>query len=168
MIVTKEFIWKSDHFVCHITEEKNMLSIIKNGLLPLNGERCKSVMDDRNGVFCLDGVHNVQYWIEELYEQYELETLKLLRFNLKERKWYIDNSNDYAFGMYLPHKVLPQKLDFLQMKDSSGEILPLTKLLDLDFLYQINESFNNIEGNKEIFIDNCSLSWEPIYQYKKN
>lgn len=140
MIVTEEFIWKTDHFVCHITEEKNMLSIMEQGLLPLNGDRCRFAMDDRKGIFCLDGIHNVQSWAEALYEQYELEILKLLRFNLKRRKWYIDNSNDLALGMYLPNKVLPEKIDYLQMKDSNGEILPLTKLFDLDFIYQIDDN----------------------------
>lgn len=170
MIVTKEFIWQTDHFVCHITEEKNMLSIMENGLVPLNGDRCRTVADNRKGIFCLDGIHNVQIWAEALYEQYELENLKLLRVNLKRRKWYMDNSNDEAFGLYLPYKVLPQKIDYLQMKDDNGEVLPLTKLFDLDFLYQIyqmNSSFNSLEVNKEIVVDNCSLSWEPIYQYKK-
>ncbi len=38
MIVTREFIWYKDHYVCHITEEKNMADIIEKGLIPQNGE----------------------------------------------------------------------------------------------------------------------------------
>ena len=76
----------------------------------------------------------MQAWAEALYEEYELETLKLLRFNLKRRKWYIDNSNDLAFGMYLPYKVLPEKISYLDMRDKDGEILPITKLFDLGFM----------------------------------
>lgn len=167
MIITKEFIWMTDHYVCHITEEKNMFGIMEKGLLPLNGERCSFVLDNRKGVFCLDGVHNVQYWANALYETFDLDTLKLLRFNLKRRKWYIDNSNEFALGFYLPNKVLPERIDYLQMKDKNGDILPLTKLLDLDFLYQIKESFNSLSCNQEIIVDDCNLSWEPIIQYKK-
>lgn len=167
MIVTEEFIWKKDHFVCHITEEQNMPSIIEKGLIPMNGERCRFVMDNRTGVFCLDGVHNVQAWAEALYEEYELETLKLLRFNLKRRKWYIDNSNDLAFGMYLPYKVLPEKISYLDIRDKDGEILPITKLFDLGFMYNIDQTFNGFENDKQLLIDDCSLSWQPIKQYQK-
>ena len=164
MIVTKEFIWKEDHFVCHITEEKNMLSIIEKGLLPLNGERCRFVMDNRKGVFCLDGIHNVQAWAEALYEQYELETLKLLRFNLKMRKWYIDNSNGLALGMYLPYKVLPEKISYLDIKDETNQILPLTTIFEMQ---DIDQSFNGIENNKEIIVDDYKLSWKPISAYQR-
>lgn len=167
MIVTEEFIWKKDHFVCHITEEQNMPSIIEKGLIPMNGERCRFVMDNRTGVFCLDGVYNVQAWAEALYEEYELETLKLLRFNLKRRKWYIDNSNDLAFGMYLPYKVLPEKISYLDIRDKDGEILPITKLFDLGFMYNIDQTFNGFENDKQLLIDDCSLSWQPIKQYQK-
>lgn len=165
MIVTGEFIWKTDHFVCHITEEKNIASIIEKGLIPMNGKRCRSVMDNRTGVFCLDGLHNVETWAEVLYEQYELETLKLLRFNLKRRKWYLDNSNDLALGIYLPYKVLPEKISYLDIKNKNGEILPITKLFNLDLfsLHKINVS----ENNKQVLIDDYSLSWQPIQQYTK-
>ncbi len=167
MIVTKEFIWKKDHYVCHITEEKNMQSIIEKGLIPMNGDRCRFVMDNRKGVFCLDGIQNVETWACALYEQYDLETLKLLRFNLKGRKWYLDNSNDQALGIYLPAKVLPEKISYLDIKDQDGEILPLNRLFDLN-IYDIDESFNNEMNAKEILIDELSLSWQPIYEYEKD
>ena len=35
----------------------------------------------------------------------ELDTLKILRFNLKMHKWYFDNSNELALGMYIPYKI---------------------------------------------------------------
>jgi len=167
MIVTKEFIWKENHFVCHITEEKNMPSIIEKGLLPLNGKRCGYINDERKGVFGLDGICNVQEWAEVLYEKADLETLRLLRFNLKGRKWYIDSSNIYVFGLYLPNKVLPQEIDYLQMIDQDGKELPFTKLFDLDFLYRVGDEFNNIERNTEIIVDDCNLSWKSIKQYTK-
>lgn len=163
----KEFIWISNHFVCHITREDNIPGIMDKGLLPLNGERCKSAMDERKGVFCLDGIHNVPNWTRILYGQYNLETLKLLRFNLKLRKWYIDNTSNPVIGMYLPHKVSPRELDYLQIINGKNDILPITQLLNLDFLNQIDESFNNLEDNKEIIVDDCMLCWKPIYQYKK-
>jgi hypothetical protein len=69
--------------------------------------------------------------------------------------------------MYLPHKVSPRELDYLQIINGKNDILPITQLLNLDFLNQIDESFNNLEDNKEIIVDDCMLCWKPIYQYKK-
>ena len=171
MIVTNEFIWHKDHFVCHITDEKNIDNIIEKGLIPLNGERCKTIGDDRTGIFCLDGLYSVSDWAEVLYENGDIETLKLLRINLKMRKWYMDMSNDNAFGLYLPNKVLPQSIDYLQLKDINGKIVSLEKLFDIDFLervYDITGSFDGIGRSKKIIVDGCSLSWEPIEQYYKN
>lgn len=156
MIVTKEFIWNKDHFICHITEEKNMLKIMEKGLIPLNGERCKFAMDKRKGIFCLDGIDNVEEWAISLYEQYELETLKLLRFNLKKRKWYIDNSHNTTFALYLPYKVLPQKISYLDIRDKNNIQLPLPKLFDFN-LYKLESGFNNIENNKEVCLDEFRL-----------
>lgn len=167
MIVTREFIWYKDHYVCHITEVKNMAGIIDKGLIPLNGERCRFVMDDRKGVFCLDGIHHVEDWACALYKQYELENLKLLRFNLKRRKWYFDDSNDLVLGIYLPYKIMPEKISYLDIRGSDGEELPLTKLFDLDFLYKINESFNSMENDKQLLVDDCCLRWKPIQEYEK-
>ncbi len=124
-------------------------------------------MDDRKGVFCLDGIHHVEDWACALYEQYELETLKLLRFNLKRRKWYLDNSNDLALGFYLPYKVMPEKISYLDIRDSEDEELTFTKLFDLDFLDKINDSFNSMDNDKQLLVDDCSLSWKPIQEYKK-
>lgn len=168
MIVIKEFIWYEDHFVLHITKEEKMIRIMEKGLLPLNGERCSQIGDEWKGVFCLDALSSVEDWATELYERHELETLKLLRFNLKRRKWYIDNSNDLAFGMYLPYKVLPEKISYLDIKDEKGRSLPLTKLFDLDllYLYEMNKTFIGIENNQDIFVDNYIMSWQPISQYK--
>ena len=167
MIVTKEFIWYEDHFVCHITEEKNMLGIMEKGLIPQTGERCQYAMDKRKGVFCLDGIHHVEDWARKLYEEYELETLRLLRFNLKRRKWYLDNSNDSALGMYLPRKVLPEKISFLDIRNINGEELSFTKLFDIDLLYNVDSSFNGLENEKQVSVDDCSLCWHPIEEYKK-
>lgn len=167
MIVKREFVWYKDHFVCHITEEKNMTGIIEKGLIPLNGERCKRVEDNRKGVFFLDGLNHVEDWACLMYEQSELQRLRLLRFNLKKRKWYIDNSSDYSLGFYLPYKVLPERISYLDIRDNEGVELPLTRLFDLDFLYKINESFNGIENDEKLLVDNCSLCWKPIQEYER-
>jgi len=166
MIIDKEFIWREDHFVCHLTEEENMQSIMDKGLLPSNGKRCQSANDKRVGVFFFDGLHNLQNWAEVLYKNNELEALKLLRFNLKNRKWFIDNSNELALGFYLPNKVLPEKISYLDITNKDGIEEPITKLLDLDFLYKIDQSFYNIENGKQIIVDDCNLGWQPIKEYK--
>lgn len=164
MIVTEEFIWRKDHFVCHLTQESNMESIIEKGLLPSNGKRCQSVNDERIGVFCFDGLHHAKDWAEILYDKSELETLKILRFNLKNRKWHIDSSNEFVFAMYLPYKVLPEKLSYLDITNKHGETIPITKLFDLD--YKIEYSFCELENGKQISMDGVKLGWNPIEEYK--
>jgi hypothetical protein len=164
MIVTEEFIWRKDHYVCHLTEESNMESIIEKGLLPSNGKRCQAVNDERIGVFCFDGLHHAKDWAEILYNNDELETLKILRFNLKNRKWHIDWSNQFVFAMYLPYKVLPQRLSYLDITNKQGETIPITKLFDLD--YKIRYSFCELENGKQICVDECNLGWYPIEEYK--
>ena len=164
MIVTEEFIWRKDHFVCHLTEESNMESIIEKGLLPSNGERCQSVNDERIGVFCFDGLHHAKDWAEILYDKSELETLKILRFNLKNRKWHIDPSNEFLFAMYLPYKVFPQRLSYLDITNKQGENMPITKLFDLD--YKIKYSFCELENRKQISVDGYNLGWYPMEDYK--
>ena len=170
MIVTEEFIWRKDHYVCHLTEESNMESIIEKGLLPSNGKRCQSVKDERVGVFCFDGLHHAKDWAEILYDKSELETLKILRFNLKNRKWHIDNSNAFVLGMYLPYKVLPERLSYLCITNNDGEEIPITKFFDLNFVYdfmkQVDYSFYGLENGKQISVDDCNLGWYPIHEYK--
>ena len=166
MIVTEEFIWRKDHYVCHLTEESNMESIIEKGLLPSNGKRCQSVNDERVGVFCFDGLHHAKDWAEILYDKSELETLKILRFNLKNRKWHIDWSNEFVFAMYLPYKVLPERLSYLDITNKHGEVMPITKLFDLDFMHKIKYSFYELENGKQVSVDDCNLGWYPIEEYK--
>lgn len=170
MFVTEEFIWRKDHFVCHITEEKNISSIMEKGLIPTNGERCKFVGDDRTGVFFLDGIMDVRTWITALYEQKNYEKLKLLRFNLKNLKWFIDDSNNYAPGFYLLHKINPEKISYLDIRNKKNMNIPLTKLFDLEFLFNIEdnfENFENFETGKSISVEDCTMSWKPLCQYKK-
>ena len=61
--------------------------------------------------------------------------------------------------MYLPYKVLPEKISYLDIRDKDGEILPITKLFDLGFMYNIDQTFNGFENDKQLLIDDCSLSW---------
>jgi len=106
VFISEEFVWKEDYFAFHITKEQNMISIIENGLIPQDGERCKSVMDKKRGIFCLCSLNSVQEWALNLYKKENLEDLKLLRFNLKNRKWHIDEYSYFLFSIYLPNKVL--------------------------------------------------------------
>lgn len=153
----------NDYYVCHITEEKNMQSIIRNGLVPSNGDRCKSIMDDRRGVFCFDEICNMKVLIKHLYGQSNLEALKLLRFNLKKRKCYIDERCWNSF--YLPNKVMPNALSYLEILDKDKKTCPLTCLLDLD-LYEIKEEFNDMNVNSYINFDEYFLSWQPLSKIK--
>lgn len=166
MLEKEKFIWSKDYYVCHLTQESNIESIAERGLLPLNGKRCQFVYDDRVGIFCFDGLHQVKDWANILYSSNELETLKILRFNLKYRKWHMDRSSEGVLGMYLPHKVLPKRLSYLNITDKYGETVPVTKLFDSNFVKEIDYSFSELENGKQICIDDYNLAWYPIEEYK--
>lgn len=121
MVLDKEFIWYEDHFVYHITPKENMGSIIKYGLVPSLGERSLSKGDINKAIYFFDNINNFEMWAELLYPNLDISDLKLLRFNLKRRKWYIHNG---AEDFYLLNKVLPQKIQYLddsELFNSIGE-----------------------------------------------
>lgn len=129
MIFSKEFIWYDDHFVYHITEKSNLDEIRKVGLKPFCGERSKSVDETRNAIYFFDNLFSTENWIDELYKNKDKTSLELLRFNLKRRKWYIQNQMIGDF--YLLRPVLPEKIELLKRTDEKNIIHPLT-----DIVYQ--------------------------------
>ena len=122
MIITKEFIWKTDHYGYHITNIDAMKNICVEGLKPLCGERSKLADDNFNGIFFFDNLYNLNEWIDVLYKNKNIYELELLRFNIKQRKWIIKNPDEF----YLIHKVNKEKIEYLRFYDEENDIyLPL-------------------------------------------
>ena len=127
MIILKPFVWRKDHFAYHLTSSDYMKMICSQGLKPLCGERSQSVGDDTKGVFFFDCLESVLDWIDYLYKDRNVEELELLRFNLKNRKWV--KQNDCEF--YLPHKVLPERVEYLRIYDQeTSSLSPLSSIGD--------------------------------------
>ena len=138
MVIDKEFIWKKDHYVFHITNTDAMASICSQGLIPLCGERSKSVNDNTKGIFFFDALSSVSDWVNTLYETKDIYELELLRFNIKNRSWKIQSNDPYGLNeFYLIRKVLPEKIEYLRIYDTEKNMyLPLNYVDD----YKVNKN----------------------------
>lgn len=107
-------ILRYNRFVYHLTREERIQQIKKQGLKPQNGERCQKIGDTNKGVYFFDSLGYLYDWIEELYPQI-CEELYLLRFNIKNRKWYIQDATigDY----YLKTPVRKESLQYITLSD---------------------------------------------------
>lgn len=136
MVLTEEFIWRTDFYAYHVTNIDNIDSICKEGLKPLCGDRSKLVYDNTKGIYFFINLYNAPAWIDALYKNKDKYELELLRFNLKNRKWFISGDDEY----YLIHKVKPEKIEYLRIFNNN-EYLPL------DFDKIIDEELIKIEWN---------------------
>ena len=117
-------VYYKEKYGYHITEKKNMESIITNGLIPMCGERSQSVGDENVAICFAQGLHQINEWIDILNYDKDIWSLELLRFNLNRRKWYI-SSCDYS-DCYLKESVDPEYIEFGVITDSiTGDVLPL-------------------------------------------
>ena len=143
MIFSEEFIWRNDHYAYHLTESKNIKLIQEKGLVPMIGKRSISVNDNIKAIYFFDNIYSTEDWINELYKDKDPSNLELLRFNLKNRKWYIKDLETGEF--YLTRIILPSKIEYLRLYDEENE-----------------KNFN---------LNNFSIKyiqeWNPINSYKK-
>lgn len=150
MLYINDFIWKEDHMAYHVTTTDNMRSICEKGLLPLRGERSKSVGDDSVGIHFNDSLTSIiEDWMNMLYEDKDRNTLEVLRFNLKGLKWVTSCMGDYHVpgDWYLVEKVLPEYIEYLRI-NNEGKLEHATSMNDLYY-----EEENRI--------------WLPIKQYER-
>lgn len=131
-----------DLYAFHITKREYMDSIIKNGLLPLNGDRSKSVGEEGNGYnriyFFTNGSH-MQEWITDLYPDENIYDIELLMFNLKGRVAYCEN----GYNWYLIKGIKPEKIQFLRLRDlNTGEYVTLNTQ------------------------DRAMIEWKPLSEYE--
>lgn len=127
MIFFEDFIWKTDHYAYHITRTNNLLTIKNNGLIPKCGERSLINNDSRKAIYFFDSLYSIDDWIEALYNNKNIESLELLRFNLKNRKWHSQNSDIGDF--YLCNPVLPKRIELLKREDEEGHMFNINDVI---------------------------------------
>lgn len=135
-----------DYFAYHITEKKNIDSIIKYGLIPSMGERSLLAKDEFKAIFFFDEFYNINNWMEFLYKNKDKDTLEVLRFNLKNLRWFIHNRGD---EFYIKHKIPIDKIDYLEIYNHNMDIL----------------SFNNLYMED---VYNLDYRWNKLKEYHKN
>lgn len=122
MIVLNEFIWRCDQYVYHITTKDAMPGIQKFGLIPLCGDRCKQVGDTEKRVYFIYNLSELFDWIKLLYGDINIKDIEVLRFNLKNRRLYILNDQEF----YLKNAVKPEKIEYLRLYNPDTlEYVPL-------------------------------------------
>lgn len=131
-----------DLYAFHITKRECMDSIIKNGLLPLNGDRSKSVGEDGkeyNRIYFFTNGSHMQEWITDLYPDENIYDIELLMFNLKGRVAYCEN----GYNWYLIKGIKPEKIQFLRLHDlNTGEYVTLNTQ------------------------DRAMIEWKPLSEYE--
>ena len=109
MIILEEFIWNEDHYAYHLTHKHNINKIVNEGLIPMCKERSISHNDTFPAIYFFDNLYNLFDWSYFLYNKNNLNELELLRFNLKRKKWFLHNGEDF----YLKEKIKPNELTYL-------------------------------------------------------
>ncbi len=144
--IRDEFIWTEDKYVYHLTNVPAMKGIIKSGLIPQIGDRSKSVGDDIEGIFFFFELEDMRSWAETIYDEKDIYSVELLRFNIKGLEWhvhYMDIDGLYI-DHYLPNGIPRDKIEYARMYDrKTGLIQTLTTKTD-----------------------NPIITWNPINKYK--
>ncbi len=97
----------------HITEIGCLDVIRSNGLMPMCGDRCQLIGDETQAVHFFRDLDNVNKWINLLYKDKDVRTLKLLRFRLNEKKYMVRSWAGDDF--YLDDCVFSKEIDCLNL-----------------------------------------------------
>lgn len=126
MITTSSpYCFTKQHFVYHLTERKNLLSIKKNGLLTLLGKRSQEIGEQIEAIYFCDDIRSISDWIDWLYPNCNPEELSLLKFDINGLRCYI---KDISIGdFYITENISTKNIYYL-------EIFKGKKLLNLDIL----------------------------------
>lgn len=135
-----------EYFAYHITEKKNIDSIIKYGLIPSMGERSLIAKDEFKAVFFFDELYNINNWMDFLYANKDKDNLEVLRLNLKNLRWFIHNRGE---EFYIKRKIPIDKIDYLEIYNNNLDIL----------------SFNNLYMEDVYSLD---YRWNKLKEYHKN
>jgi hypothetical protein len=147
MIFLKEFVWRVDHYAYHLTLNRNIPYIQAKGLVPQTGQNSKAVGDSRRAIYFFDCLGSVLDWISALYPNEDIENIELLRFNLKNRIWGVQNQEIGDFYIERPVKV--DKLSYLRIYDSYQNLVLFREIEDI------------IYGDKSQY----QMIWEDLSTY---
>ncbi len=126
LIILEEFIWREDCYAYHITHKNKMGEIVSKGLIPQIGERSQSINDNNKAIYFSCSLYSIDEWIDCLYGNKDIDNLELLRFNLKNRKWFIQDPTIGDF--YVKRAINPERISYLKIFDSDGNISSLRNL----------------------------------------
>ena len=138
-----EFIYKDDHYVYHITDKKNIDSIISHGLVPSLGDRSLKVGDNFKAIYFFDKIDSINDFMNFLYENKNKDSLEVLRFNIKQLTWFYHSDNEY----YIKCDIPVDKLDYLELYIDNNKI-----------------SFSYLE-DKDMY--NLDYKWCKLTEYHK-
>lgn len=123
----KEYIWYEDHYAYHITQTKNIESIKQNGLQLMCGRRSLESNDTRSAIYFSDALYLVEQWIDLLYKTKNKHELELLKFNIKGKKWYVQDETIGDFFLLKP--VLPDTIDILSKYDEDDNLYTIDTIM---------------------------------------
>ena len=150
MLYINDFIWKEDHMAYHVTDKDNMKSICEKGLIPQCGARSKSVDDDSVGIHFSDSIISIiEDWADILYEDKDMESLEILRFNLKGLKWktHYRGDNHVPGDWYLINRLLPEYIEYLRILN--------------------NGVLEHASTDNMLYYEQDNRIWLPIKQYER-
>ena len=134
-------LYEDSRYVYHLTLKNNINGIIEKGLIPQCGPNCKRIDDTSVGIHFAPYLEDIyDFWIDALYERKDKELLKVLRFNVQNKK-----IQQLCPGTYhLP-----------------ADWIVLNKINPEGIEYLTNSNEENIEYDEEKQI------WLPIKGYQK-
>jgi len=137
--------FKENQYGYHITTKDNIDSISKVGLIPSIGKRSLSINEKNKAIFFCRFLIELDNWINDLYPNYNLNELELLRFSLGGKEAFY---KDFFIGdYYLLDTISPNELEILNRISSNGETFNIKGLVYKQYK----------EG----------LRWEPIIKNNK-
>lgn len=109
-------IYETSRYVYHLTPESNLNGIIEKGLIPQCGPNCKRIDDISVGIHFAPSLDDIlNFWVDALYDEKDIESLKILRFNVQNRRIKELCSAVYpAPGDWIAlDKINPEEIDYL-------------------------------------------------------
>lgn len=156
MGIRDEFIFDKDKYVYHLTNVTAMEGIKKDGLLPMVGERSKKVGDKIEGIFFFFELEDMKSWAETIYDEKDIYSVELLRFNIKGLEWHVHEMDIDGLYVdhYLPNRIPRENIEYARFYDRQTALIqPLdTKLKSPIILWSPLEEYTPIQKNRASYL----------------